>query len=39
MNNIKKKLEGKVLVPAILWMAGAPFALVVILWLLFFRGR
>lgn len=39
MNNIKKKLEGRVLVPAMLWMAGAPFALVFILWLLFFRNR
>jgi hypothetical protein len=39
MNNIKKKVEGRVLVPALLWMAGAPFMLVVILWLLFFRGH
>jgi hypothetical protein len=39
MNNIKKKLEGKVLIPALMWMAGAPFMLVVIVWWLFFRGR
>lgn len=39
MNPIKNKIKGEVLVPALLWMAGAPLALVVILWLLFFRGR
>ncbi len=39
MNGIKQKLEGKVLVPALLWMAGTPFVLVVILWFLFFRGH
>jgi len=39
MNNIKKKIEGRVLVPALLWMAGAPFGLVIILWFFFFRGR
>jgi hypothetical protein len=35
----REKLEGKVLVPALLWMAGAPFGLVFLLWLFFFRGR
>jgi hypothetical protein len=39
MNNVKKAVGGKVLVPALLWLAGAPFGLVVILWFLFFRGR
>lgn len=39
MNDIKQKLEGRVLVPALMWMAGAPIGLVVILWFLFFRGR
>ena len=39
MNNIKKKIEGRVLVPALLWMAGAPLGLVIILWFFFFRGR
>lgn len=38
MNNLKTKLEGKVLVPAMLWIAGAPFLFVVILWFLFFRN-
>ncbi len=40
-NSIEKKNEresGRVLVPAILWMAGVPFTLVLLLWLLFFRG-
>jgi hypothetical protein len=36
---IKNKLSGKVLVPALMWMAGAPFMLVFILWLFFFRGH
>lgn len=36
---IKREREsGRVLVPAILWMAGVPFTLVILLWLLFFRG-
>lgn len=39
MNSIKKKVEGGVVVHALLWMAGAPFVLVVILWALFFRGH
>ena len=36
---IQKKVEGKVLVPALLWMAGVPFILVLFLWLFFFRGH
>ncbi len=39
MNQIKEKLSGRVLVPALLWMAGVPFGFVFILWLLFFRGH
>ncbi len=38
---IERKSErrsGRVLIPAIMWMAGVPFTLVVVLWLLFFRG-
>jgi hypothetical protein len=35
----REHLEGRVLVPALLWMAGAPLGLVVVLWLFFFRGR
>lgn len=32
------KDEGRILVPALLWMAGVPFGIVLLLWLLFFRG-
>ena len=39
LSQTRKHLEGKVLVPALLWMAGAPFGLVFLLWLFFFRGR
>lgn len=39
VNNIKRKLEATVLVPALMWMAGAPLVLVLILWVLFFRGN
>jgi hypothetical protein len=35
----REKLEGKVMVPALLWMAGMPFGLVFLLWLFFFRGK
>jgi hypothetical protein len=37
--SIKQRLSGRVLVPALLWVAGVPFTLVFILWLLFFRGH
>jgi hypothetical protein len=36
---IVKPDKGRVLVPAILWMAGVPFILVLFLWLFFFRGH
>jgi hypothetical protein len=35
----RERFEGKVLVPALLWMAGVPFGFVFLLWLFFFRGR
>jgi len=35
---IRRSQEGRVLIPAVLWMAGVPFTLVLLLWLLFFRG-
>lgn len=35
----RERLEGKVLVPALLWMAGMPFGIVLLLWFFFFRGR
>lgn len=41
MSSIKRaneRQEGRVLVPALLWMAGVPFSLVLLLWLFFFRG-
>jgi len=38
IKQISERQSGRVLVPAILWMAGVPFTLVLILWLLFFRG-
>ena len=42
MSSIKRvnerQEEGRVLVPALLWMAGVPFGLVLLLWLFFFRG-
>lgn len=34
----RERQSGRVLVPAILWLAGVPFTLVLLLWLLFFRG-
>lgn len=37
-NKSPERREGKVLVPAILYMAGVPLGLVLLLWLFFFRG-
>jgi hypothetical protein len=39
MRKQRERLEGRVLVPALLWMAGVPFGFVFLLWLFFFRGR
>lgn len=33
-----KKQSGRVLVPILLWWAGLPLTLVILLWFLFFRG-
>ena len=33
-----KSQSGKVLVPVLMWWAGMPLMLVVLLWFLFFRG-
>lgn len=30
--------KGGIAIPALLWFAGVPLTLVVVLWLLFFRG-
>jgi len=35
----KQKLSGRVLVPALLWMAGLPLGVVLLLWFFFFRGN
>jgi hypothetical protein len=35
----RERLEGKVLVPALMWMAGVPFGVVLLLWFFFFRGN
>lgn len=34
----RERREGKILVPALLYMAGVPLSVVVLLWLFFFRG-
>jgi hypothetical protein len=39
LQKTRDRLEGKVLVPALLWMAGMPFGIVLLLWFFFFRGR
>jgi hypothetical protein len=39
LKTTREHLEGRVLVPALLWMAGAPFGVVLLLWLFFFRGH
>jgi hypothetical protein len=36
---IKKKLEGRVLVPVLLWMAGVPLGFVLLFWFFFSRGN
>lgn len=35
----KQQPSGRVAVPIILWLAGVPLTLVVIIWFLFFRGH
>jgi hypothetical protein len=39
LKKTREHLEGRVLVPALLWMAGAPFGIVLLLWFFFFRDR
>ena len=34
----RTRQEGGIVVPAILWMAGIPFTVVLLLWFFFFRG-
>jgi hypothetical protein len=38
MANIQNTEKGGVAVPALLWFAGVPFFVVLLLWALFFRG-
>jgi hypothetical protein len=33
-----KRQSGRVLVPTLLWFAGVPFTIVLLLWFFFFRG-
>jgi lipid-A-disaccharide synthase-like uncharacterized protein len=35
----REQLEGRILVPALLWMAGVPFGVVLLLWFFMFRGH
>lgn len=35
----RETLEGRILVPALMWMAGVPFGIVFLLWLFVFRGK
>lgn len=40
--NLQKVIDdvnGRVAVPIIMWMLGAPLGLVILLWFFFFRGR
>ena len=39
LTKYRERLEGRVLVPALLWMAGVPFGIVLLLWFFLFRGR
>ncbi|HTU56803.1 MAG TPA: hypothetical protein VMF89_00185 [Polyangiales bacterium] len=34
----RERREGKILVPALLYVAGVPLSVVLLLWLFFFRG-
>ncbi len=34
----RTRREGKIVVPALLYLAGVPLGVVVLLWLFFFRG-
>lgn len=35
--NLDGKQSGGIVIPALMWWAGVPLALVIVLWLLFFR--
>lgn len=38
LEKTNQRLSGRVLVPALLYMAGVPFGIVLLLWFFFFRG-
>ncbi|MEK6553934.1 MAG: hypothetical protein AABZ31_01740 [Bdellovibrionota bacterium] len=38
LNNPVQNEAGGIAVPAIMWMAGVPLGLVLLIWLFFFRG-
>jgi hypothetical protein len=38
LRKTSERLSGRVLVPALLYMAGVPFGIVLLLWFFFFRG-
>lgn len=35
--NLEEKQSGGIVIPALMWWAGVPLTLVIVLWLLFFR--
>lgn len=37
IDEVKRKVEGRILPPLILWLLGVPGIVVIMLWLFFFR--
>jgi len=37
IGEVKRKMEGRILPPLILWMLGVPGVVVIVLWVFFFR--
>jgi len=35
----KGRVSGRIAVPMLLWIAGVPFTVVLLVWLIFFRGH
>ncbi|MGV3620134.1 MAG: hypothetical protein ACO1OB_04925 [Archangium sp.] len=35
---VKQEPKGKIAMPLLLWVAGVPFGIVLLLWFFFFRG-
>jgi hypothetical protein len=38
LQSTNQRKSGRVIVPALLYMAGVPFGIVLLLWFFFFRG-